>query len=606
METPAGERKIFKQSKKRIGNGSLSRPKKMEDRKRSFRNSRDNKNAKSMVRLTTFFTSDRKDRVKQTSTDKSFMIRSMHSLFRELASTSYYTAVLGALGISLFIIQRELEWSGSKTAGNVLRIMNVILTIILMRFIYHYYVTVHRMDKIHMKLLVDTSFLMTPNLKTFLLEMIICMAIDYPYLDYHVDSKVSFTNSGNGTYDQEESVRISQFMSLFIFCRVYLIARYVMVQTFPPSLRIFGRSTGVEFKATFAFKEIFHRYPGTTLAALSITTFMALSYCLYLVERGYNNGIDTYTTAMYFAMITGYTVGYGEIFPVTAAGRWVTIVIVIGFTVINAVLVATIVESLHFTTVEAKMSRYVLLQNLEKEMKHHAACVLQSAFRIYRCRKHNLTCTPSGNLWLINLKFFWAGCNFQRLRKQLMFERKFYNKSDLNQMYIMLQNVLKDHNNVMSAKAKHTKTRSKLPQDVSNSPQFMARSPRSALSVDKEMKSFSTLPGQANISENKSLLTRAASHSTDIGEGKRFHFLDDDISKKKEKKKVNSDSSLIHASVPGSPSGENGTNLKLWDDGRKKPDNRVKEINEMMQQMRERIDAEFAQLRVMIQEKLND
>jgi len=69
------------------------------------------------------------------------------------------------------------------------------------------------------------------------------------------------------------------------------------------------------------------------LSVLSI--FFLYAGFFYNVERGVNPAIGTFGDAFYYAVISLTTVGFGDITPVTQAGRWVTVsAILVGIIVI--------------------------------------------------------------------------------------------------------------------------------------------------------------------------------------------------------------------------------------------------------------------------------
>jgi voltage-gated potassium channel len=59
---------------------------------------------------------------------------------------------------------------------------------------------------------------------------------------------------------------------------------------------------------------------------LTILVLLVVSAGLfYSVESGANPGIETFGDAFYYTVVTLSTVGFGDIVPATAAGRWVTV-----------------------------------------------------------------------------------------------------------------------------------------------------------------------------------------------------------------------------------------------------------------------------------------
>ena len=63
----------------------------------------------------------------------------------------------------------------------------------------------------------------------------------------------------------------------------------------------------------------------TKLLLTVLVIFFVSAGLFYSVEDRVNPAVDTFGDAFYFTVVTLSTVGFGDILPVTAAGRWVTV-----------------------------------------------------------------------------------------------------------------------------------------------------------------------------------------------------------------------------------------------------------------------------------------
>jgi voltage-gated potassium channel len=64
------------------------------------------------------------------------------------------------------------------------------------------------------------------------------------------------------------------------------------------------------------------------LAPVLILVWIAASYGYYELEGGVNPHVNTFADALYFSFVTASTVGYGDVTPVTAAGKVLTGVLI--------------------------------------------------------------------------------------------------------------------------------------------------------------------------------------------------------------------------------------------------------------------------------------
>jgi voltage-gated potassium channel len=59
---------------------------------------------------------------------------------------------------------------------------------------------------------------------------------------------------------------------------------------------------------------------------LTILVLLSASAGLfYTAEHGVNPNVDTFGDAFYYTVVTLSTVGFGDIVPMTAAGKWITV-----------------------------------------------------------------------------------------------------------------------------------------------------------------------------------------------------------------------------------------------------------------------------------------
>lgn len=84
--------------------------------------------------------------------------------------------------------------------------------------------------------------------------------------------------------------------------------------------------------------------PGLTyLTGLIVVMVLSVAAVGYFVERGINDGLDSYSDAIYWALVTVTTTGYGDIVPKTPLGRSLASLLMIGGLVLWSLLTASII-----------------------------------------------------------------------------------------------------------------------------------------------------------------------------------------------------------------------------------------------------------------------
>jgi voltage-gated potassium channel len=142
------------------------------------------------------------------------------------------------------------------------------------------------------------------------------------------------------------------------FLRPIRVLRIVVV-----SARLWSEARVLIYQRTFS-----------TVAMTSIVSALAAATLMYVVERGGDGPIQTYPDALWWAAATVTTVGYGDVFPKTPAGRGIAfLLMLIGisvFGVLTARVAAIFVEANEDEDQHGKKLDEVLarLDRLEREL----------------------------------------------------------------------------------------------------------------------------------------------------------------------------------------------------------------------------------------------
>ena len=135
------------------------------------------------------------------------------------------------------------------------------------------------------------------------------------------------------------SYRPLRFLRIFLLFRIFKLFRYAK------SMKTF---TAIIAEKKF---ELF------TLATFASFIIFAGSSAIYIFETHQNPKINTLFDAIYWAVVTMGTVGYGDIVPVTTEGMVVSMILIVFGVAILAFLTSIIVSSFQAKIVELKDSR---------------------------------------------------------------------------------------------------------------------------------------------------------------------------------------------------------------------------------------------------------
>lgn len=129
----------------------------------------------------------------------------------------------------------------------------------------------------------------------------------------------------------------------------------------------------------FLIKAWIKTYPLMALL-MSTTGFLGItSYLIYIVERGpsycrcyYEDKIDhnmTFDNCLWFSIISYFTVGYGDYYPMTYAGRSVNTIVIIGGMISSAIIIGLVHDAMELTNEEEHVFRFIKTRKKEQRRK---------------------------------------------------------------------------------------------------------------------------------------------------------------------------------------------------------------------------------------------
>jgi hypothetical protein len=104
------------------------------------------------------------------------------------------------------------------------------------------------------------------------------------------------------------------------------------------------------------------------------------------MEREINYAHSSLLGAFWWAAITAWTIGYGDIYPATSAGRLVAVLTAGCGVLWLAALTAAAYSNLILFPYESRMIEFLELENCKHNRRFYAAAVIQTAYRWYHSR----------------------------------------------------------------------------------------------------------------------------------------------------------------------------------------------------------------------------
>ncbi|CAG9314226.1 unnamed protein product [Blepharisma stoltei] len=182
--------------------------------------------------------------------------------------------------------------------------------------------------------------------------------------------------------------RVYHLMRLWIFWSKYNAPRAQRV----------CKMNGTEGGALFFFRGMMTDNPMPFVGIMLFVGIMMFSYMLRIFEtplagKNNNQNFGDFNNSMWNVVITVFTVGYGDTFPVTLPGRIIEVFNSIYGNILLSMMIVSLTTLLNFEIGERKAVELLERLNFQIELKHSAARLLTSAFR-YRVLLRKGSATP--------------------------------------------------------------------------------------------------------------------------------------------------------------------------------------------------------------------
>jgi hypothetical protein len=152
-----------------------------------------------------------------------------------------------------------------------------------------------------------------------------------------------------------------------------------------------------------------------------------------LVFERNSQWLRTFQDSLWLIVITAFTVGYGDIYPMTFPGRAISICAGILGVIFAALGTAALSNKLSWTTAEFNVSKLLMKNVMEKQLAHDAIVYLQRTFRSITNRTSNHFC--------LSRETYARNCRQRWLRTKQEFNTF---KQNQDNMELLLKGILDD------------------------------------------------------------------------------------------------------------------------------------------------------------------
>ncbi|KDO23753.1 hypothetical protein SPRG_10530 [Saprolegnia parasitica CBS 223.65] len=245
----------------------------------------------------------------------------------------------------------------------------------------------------------------------YMLETIVFVVHMLPRLDYTVLVHQYISAATEGAIESvcatgllrdqghcyvEIAYNLNQF-GLVVLVRVYVFGRLVrnVLGFNTNSIAFLGAIHNVKSSSPFfSIKYLFHVYPAAFASLALLVNLILTSIAIIQIEGTLNPNVTSFADALWISIVTMATVGYGEVVPITTAGRFFCLIGgVLGGLVFNSLLRVVFVDALIITLAEEDTMRTITERADTVCARDNAAAVMQTIWRCQRASvdKHKVT-----------------------------------------------------------------------------------------------------------------------------------------------------------------------------------------------------------------------
>eukprot|EP00347_Sterkiella_histriomuscorum_P003133 403365464 len=356
-------------------------------------------------------------------------VRISNIAFSKKKVSEFVSCYFAILGVGCTIVASEINFfynlddKNKEHVQTMLIIANVstlflILSIVASNLLYIQW------KKTKSKLAQLDNLINTGLWKQIILEVLLSLVMSYPslYGSTYIETANDFSNG-------RIFITNDLLLCFMIFCRVHFFVRGIIQLSFytnPRAQRV-CHIYGIDATNSFALKSIMIDYSWLITAVSAMISLFILAYSIRLFERQLQQNFYHITTSMWYVLITMTTVGYGDVYAMSHAGRAIAIICAFIGVMIVSMFVVCLYNILQFDQSQEKSFNLLERLQLKDFLRIYAVGMLASTYKIKILRRkirearHNyeLDRKLRHQLKMLKRQFQNYQQNFQKISKNL-------------------------------------------------------------------------------------------------------------------------------------------------------------------------------------------
>ncbi len=272
-----------------------------------------------------------------------------------------------------------------STMVTVLRATTSATTFILCFFLFRHYFIRLKFDKFKQKVDISATLTSTGLIWRLIFELFVCIIHSPPYLN---NIKIAIPT----TTGEENLVDLDLLFSSIIPLRVYLLFRYYSFYSSWADDRAekICNECNTLGGISFAIKAELKERPYTVVGVLMVMSILIFGYALRNVEVAFTKDRPSVKfhdwsyvwNGFWCVIITILTVGYGDFYPQTLAGRGIAVVACLWGTFLISLMVVSLTISVEFTAQEQKAYDELKKGEIYNNLKKKAIVMIRNGVRL--------------------------------------------------------------------------------------------------------------------------------------------------------------------------------------------------------------------------------